>query len=587
MLLKNRILIATLFALSLLTVLSFIFGHFDVMGLGGMVFVFALASSWVYYYIQKQCEPFYNALAKFPDFSKKPDDISDVSYLDSSIKKLLEPANEDPEDKARQNKLIISNEILSHLNDTITEMVDSLGQGFLTFDMEGRCGNIYSKRCIDLLGLDPAGKSIFEVLSIPSEEHEQINDLMEMIFMPPSHAIPVDDFLSFFPQEVRLSNGLTVKLDYKGITGKGGYVKKIVMIATDRTFEIEAQKMVNAEKHKAKSIIKINQRRKDFIVFVNELRAVIKSLKSTLLIFSESPKKINITKLKLDLHTLKGVAGVFGLLDLVDIIHNIENKLEYSEVNYNELGRELENEMEVILSWARLLLGNNFEQAAEMRQIKVDTIKEFYKDLNDNNANDALREEFVENFIAIPVIDIINGFDSQILDVSMDLNKKIAPIESESNVKSIIMDEYNSMFSSFTHIFNNIIDHGIEFPEKRKELGKESIGRIKMGIFVDKNPNSKDALRITIEDDGGGINPEVIRKKLKEADPEGDWVNESDEQIIQRIFHFGFSTKQEISKLSGRGVGMDAVRDEVAKLGGTIHVESKVGVGTKFTILVG
>ena len=579
--LKTRILLLTLLTISLLTVVSFISSHFDIIGIVFLVFTLLLTACGLYLYINKQFKIFYNIITKLPDFANKPSNISEIEYLELSIEKLIEESKESPEDIARKNKLIISNEILSYLNDTITEMVDSLGQGFITFDMEGRCGSIYSKKCIDLLGIDPAGKSIFEVLLIPQAELADFNDLIEMIFMPNvQHAVPVDDLLQFFPQKMKLANNSAVRLDYKCIIGTSGYVKKIVLIVTDITSELEAGTRIKKEKNKARSIIKISQRRKDFVIF-------IKDLKNMLTMLAEPQDKIINTKLKLALHTLKGAAGVFCLLDLVDIIHETEAKLEKLDVNYSEFGKAIESEMNSILSLARLLLGDNFNQAGELRQISGEIIKEFAAKLDNHQGYDKLKSDFMRDFIATPIGDIINGFNSQILDVATDLSKQVAPIKLESNVTSIPIEEYIGMFNCFTHIFNNIVDHGIELPATRKQMGKNPVGHIKMGLFFYRNDNRPNTLLITIEDDGAGVDPEVIRNKLEVTDPAGEWRKETDEEIIQRIFSFGFSTRKEISTLSGRGVGMDAVREEVVKLGGTIRVESRVNVGTKIIIKIG
>jgi two-component system chemotaxis sensor kinase CheA len=550
MILKNRILIATLVIALICLGVCFILCDLDAISVCHAFFLLVFFSYLTYLYINKPLE----IKSQNPDCSSKANDSS------------------------------ASNETLALTNETITEMLDIFGQGCLAFDMDGKCDGIYSRKCIDLLGIDPFGKSIFDVLLVPKQEQEQLQDLIEMIFMPPSHAIPISDLLLFLPKQIKSISGLLVNIDYKGIFDKNGYVKKIVAVLTDMTFQIEAKKMVEAEKNKAKSIIKISQRQKDFINFIKELRGAIRGLKSSLAIFSESNNQFDATKIRLDLHTLKGFAGIFGLLDLVDVIHEVEAHMSNTGVNYHALGCKIEEEMNSILTWTRLLLGNNFEQAEEMRQVKMHLIKDFYTELNNQAVPNSLKELFFENFIAIPLVDIIADYDTQISDVAMDLSKQVDPIELESNIKALFMDGYGGLFASFVHIFNNILDHGIELPEKRQELDKNPSGHIKIGIFLDTNSNVKNILRIIIQDDGAGINPEIIRNKLKNADPEGDWQQESDEEIIQRIFSPGFSTKQDISKLSGRGVGMDVVFSEVKKLGGTILVQSEVGVGTKFTI---
>lgn len=530
-----------------------------------------------YAYIQYAFTPLDELLEAQSDFSGNPADMNEVEYIAKTLNHFIE---KDKNDQIQRNKLLITNELLSHLNDTITEMIDGVGQGFLTFDMEGNCGSIYSKACISLLGTDPKGKYICDVLGIPASDHANINDIIEMIFMP-SHALSVDDLFAFFPQEILRPDGTVVKLDYKAIEKKSGTVVKVVVIATDRTSEVEAKKMLDDEKTRAKTTIKIGQRRKDFIDFIKSFRGIIS-------ILSDPSQKIEVPKLKNSLHSLKGFAGVFGLRDVIMKIHDFEtglnqNKLEDILQHHTE---ELEKGLNDTIHIAGLILGDNFENEGEVRHIKLEKINEFIAKLKSDQKNEKLLEAFLNDIVATPITEIISGFESSMFDVSMDLGKKIAPIKIQSNISSIMVDNYTNMFNSFTHIFNNIVDHGIEAPDKRVAIGKTAEGNIKIDMFVRKESEDVNYLHITIEDDGGGINPEKIREKLKSLDPEGTWQEEPDQQVIQHIFDAGFSTKSEVSTLSGRGVGMDAVREQIQELGGEIRTESQVEMGTKFLIKV-
>ena len=87
---------------------------------------------------------------------------------------------------------------------------------------------------------------------------------------------------------------------------------------------------------------------------------------------------------------------------------------------------------------------------------------------------------------------------------------------------------------------------------------------------------------IVASDDGRGVDPSIIREKLAEKFPGEKFDGMSDEEVIQQILRPGFSSRNEVGEFSGRGVGMDAVREEVAKLGGTVRVLSQVGHGTRF-----
>ncbi len=129
------------------------------------------------------------------------------------------------------------------------------------------------------------------------------------------------------------------------------------------------------------------------------------------------------------------------------------------------------------------------------------------------------------------------------------------------------------------HVLRNAVSHGIESPEKRRAGGKPEQGTIRL----DLHRGGTDIV-IDITDDGGGIDPAAIRRKgiekgLIDADDERD-----DNEVIKLILETGFSTADEITQISGRGVGMDVVDAEIRRLGGTLGIQTELGSGTRFTV---
>ena len=132
----------------------------------------------------------------------------------------------------------------------------------------------------------------------------------------------------------------------------------------------------------------------------------------------------------------------------------------------------------------------------------------------------------------------------------------------------------------------NIIDHGIEASVTRLARGKDPVGQISIHVETYVDDNRSEWLHIIISDDGNGVDPTKVREKLQKVDPDGSWRDQNDEDVIQNIFSWGFSTRDQISDLSGRGVGMEAVYREVKLLGGDIRVYSELYKGTRFDIRV-
>ncbi len=206
--------------------------------------------------------------------------------------------------------------------------------------------------------------------------------------------------------------------------------------------------------------------------------------------------------------------------------------------------------------------------------------------IEDELSNNAISQmskifkELQDLAMSLRMIPLTNTFQKMrriVRDTSQALSKEIdlQILGEETEVDKKVLE---SLGDPLVHIVRNAVDHGIESTETRIQNGKEAVGTVEINAF---HEGSK--LVILITDDGGGIPAEKIRQKAIER---GLISNEdvSDEQIIQYIFHPGLSTKDEVSEVSGRGVGMDVVKTNIENLGGTVKVMTKKGQGSCFRI---
>jgi chemosensory pili system protein ChpA (sensor histidine kinase/response regulator) len=129
------------------------------------------------------------------------------------------------------------------------------------------------------------------------------------------------------------------------------------------------------------------------------------------------------------------------------------------------------------------------------------------------------------------------------------------------------------------HMLRNAISHGIESPDERKKRGKPETGNINLSISREASD-----IVIVVSDDGGGIDLEAIRKKAIASGLMGKTSDLSDQEVMQFMLESGFSTAEEVTQISGRGVGMDVVNNEIKQLGGSLHIDSDFKQGAAFTI---
>ncbi|MDR7072161.1 chemotaxis protein CheA [Fictibacillus barbaricus] len=180
----------------------------------------------------------------------------------------------------------------------------------------------------------------------------------------------------------------------------------------------------------------------------------------------------------------------------------------------------------------------------------------------------------------VPVETVFNRFPRMVRGLSKDLQKKVnlEIIGAETELDRTVIDEIGD---PLVHLLRNSIDHGIEMPSVRQSSGKDETGTIYLRAY-----HSGNHVFIEIEDDGGGINKQrVVEKALENGIITKEMSeNLTDKQCFELLFASGFSTAEVISDISGRGVGLDVVKNKIESLGGSITVDSTPGYGTVFSI---
>lgn len=180
----------------------------------------------------------------------------------------------------------------------------------------------------------------------------------------------------------------------------------------------------------------------------------------------------------------------------------------------------------------------------------------------------------------VPIESVVSKFPRMIRDLSKKLDKKMELYMSgeETELDRTVVDEIGD---PLMHLLRNAADHGLESADVRAKLGKPEIGSIFLDAYQDGNN-----VVIEVRDDGAGINVEAVKKTAIErgviTPEQGESMSEKD--IINLLFHAGFSTAKKISDVSGRGVGLDVVKSKIESLSGEVEVKSKMGEGSTWTI---
>ncbi|MFH6681499.1 chemotaxis protein CheA [Bacillus amyloliquefaciens] len=189
-------------------------------------------------------------------------------------------------------------------------------------------------------------------------------------------------------------------------------------------------------------------------------------------------------------------------------------------------------------------------------------------------------QSIILNMRMVPVETVFNRFPRMIRQLQKELNKKIelSIIGAETELDRTVIDEIGD---PLVHLIRNSIDHGIESPEVRVNKGKPESGHVVLKAY-----HSGNHVFIEVEDDGAGLNRKKILEKALERNviTERDAETLEDNEIYELIFAPGFSTADQISDISGRGVGLDVVKNKLESLGGSVSVKSAEGQGSLFSI---
>lgn len=261
--------------------------------------------------------------------------------------------------------------------------------------------------------------------------------------------------------------------------------------------------------------------------------------------------------------------SLINIHNLKESYINLINTKKSSSINVDiaklETMMNLVNELNIAKSSLGIALQEKNLFAANKAAVNIDELSKLFS----QNAQSIRMVSFAE---------IIPKFNRMIRDTAKELGKKIEFLATgdEIEIERHIIDEITL---PLMHIIRNCIDHGIEAPSQRLSAGKPEIGNIRFEVN-----KSETSVIITIKDDGGGIDAEYIYRKAIEQGYIKEDTKLSPKEINNLIFLPGFTTAKKLTKISGRGMGMDIVLQKIQEINGEISILSAKGEGTSFII---
>lgn len=537
------------------------------------------------------------------------DEVGQLAHSFNTLFDTIEESNHKLEEYNRTLERTVEERTseLSQAKASISEMIDNMRQGVITFDRDmliNEYASVYTGKLLD--EEEPVGKNVLDLLFGHNELDE---DSLRRTKFALTTLFGCDDFqwsitIGSLPKEiVRMSENQKkyLKIGYEAIYDDKSEISRIMMIIEDITelkkTQAESERR-QQELQKISDLISIDKTIlstfiAESLIQIEEGRTQVESLRTV----PEDQRMPIIAALFRGMHTIKGSAGLFKLKQIAEVAHTMEDylgKVQRGEVDFDksvldEIAKHLDFVEKEILAYQSMrdeLFGGGDQ----------DSLSERISDLTDSMSRIIGKIPSIQDEMASELSSLqgalyrlkgsdfspyLESYSTLVEDLKNRLGKKIEPLKHELEWRFFDKDLAAKINGFLIHIIRNSLDHGVELPDDRVASNKPESATIQLNMKADEH-----TLYIEVEDDGRGIDGEKLAQKaLEKGQISADQLAKMTmEEKVNLLFLSGLSTADQVTDISGRGVGVDAVYQAVKALGGELKIETEPGRRTMFSI---
>lgn|GEM_PF-1109886 len=454
-----------------------------------------------------------------------------------------------------ENLVKVRTEALAQRERSLRLVLDSTGDGILGVRADGTLTGETSAAAQNWFGPATSGKSVAAYLFPHSEERQlhfraAFDQLLEDI-------LPWELCVEQMPRRVERGDQV-LELEYKIVSGDEGG-SRILVIARDVTARVRSEKTEENAREQQGLIAKLLQDKLGFSSFVKDCEELIQTLTDSK----------DISASRRDLHTLKGNVAIYGLASVASLCHHIEDKLEEQQSPPSAAD---------IADLASLFRGKLSSIEAFLDNVGRDVLQ--VEGIEHNALVDSLlqRRDYQEILKLVEVwswyktSERLVRLRAQADYVAKRLQKDI-DVSIQHNDLRLPPGYLEKVWLTLVHVVRNAVDHGVEPAGVRAEAGKPERATIRLTTY-----QTEQSFVLEIADDGPGINREAL---LQAAAARGVAVP-SNASLVDLVFTEGLSSREQVSEISGRGVGMSAVLAACVAEDGQVEITSEPGKGTLF-----
>jgi two-component system, chemotaxis family, sensor kinase CheA len=448
---------------------------------------------------------------------------------------------------------------LAHRNAEMRLVLDTVSQGLVTIDREGRVSGERSAAFDRWFGA-PADKGFFAAHVARADPKLEVS-LRRGWEQLVENVLPLEVNTQQMPQRMAVGNtsyalAFTPILDDQEVNGA-------LVTISDVTAEIAAQRAEAAERELVRAFERAVQDRNGFMAFLAEVGHLVAQVVAR--------GHADTADLLRALHTVKGNCGVYGVESVAQVAHELESVIrdeqrELEKADFERLER----------AWSRFS-----ERLTALVERKADHLVEVSHAEIDDLAKVALgptpRDRVAQSIQELkhePVALRFERFKQQIEDLAQRLGKPIPTVVTNGGGLRLPLRRWAPFWSAIVHVLRNSVDHGLEPGEARKRAGKAEAGTVSVEARAEGG-----GVTIEVRDDGRGIDWDALKARARSVE-----LSVADHAaLVGALFADGVSTATEVTAISGRGLGLAAVREAVQGLHGSVEVTSVTGQGTTFT----
>ena len=486
-----------------------------------------------------------------------------------------------------------AHEALDDVNRNMAALLDNAGQGFLSVDRDGTIAPQYSQECRLLFGGDISGKSVAELLfpSDPAGCEAMAVNIRRLLDEPDDYRR--DLYLSLMPKQV-VRGETSLRLGYRPLDGG-----RLMFVITDVTGEIRLKDAVARERNRLACVVAAVREQHDFFAVIDSFADFRES--GAGLAAAALDGRVALDRVYRQVHTFK---GLFLQLECAFVA----SALDALETELAGLGREqapslaavealvadpavdaaLEKDLAVVRESlgpeffnrrGEICLGEELAYAlASLAERLLTRLDELPLGADDQAVLAAARD-----LRHVTIGKLLSAYPRLVARLAAGRGKLVAPFAVEGDAVPVDPSRFGPLAKSLVHAFRNAVDHGLETPDERTAAGKPETGTVTCRVRAGNG-----TVTIEVADDGRGVDVEAMRSRAFELELAGaeELAAMDDGAILELLFRDGFTSRRTVGDLSGRGVGLAAVRAEAERLGGHASVISQPGQGMRLLVAV-